>query len=402
MARRGTFYEIKKKFEDYDYIILGVGGVGKTTLSYELGKKVSGGSDEGTYIMTCGAENLPDHMGRVFGELDRTFEDFVEGVDYLCKHRDEYPDTKFVAIDSIDEWLRIVSDYVVREWNRTCEKAGKPEEKSKNLAGSYKGFNKGEKRAIDLMIKQIIKLKDAGYHLIYIGHTATRSASDNMQQVKFDQLTCSIPAQFYNAIKDKANLAVMCYFENEIVGIKEEKNPFNKKMEKKGTLVNKKRVMLFTDDSNTVDTKTHFEYIVNKADMSADNLIKAVEDAIAAKLAAPVGAHKSPEMVEMAMPTAESSSDDEETDETTNTTDIDNLDDLDPDTSDVDIDMDGADHAPTIEDLRTEVQGKLRTASAEVKKKAREILITEAADPEKIKLADATVETLNKILAVLD
>ena len=326
--------------------------------------------------MTCGAENLPDHMGRVFGELDRTFEDFVEGVDYLCKHRDEYPDTKFVAIDSIDEWLRIVSDYVVREWNRTCEKAGKPEEKSKNLAGSYKGFNKGEKRAIDLMIKQI----DAGYHLIYIGHTATRSASDNMQQVKFDQLTCSIPAQFYNAIKDKANLAVMCYFENEIVGIKEEKNPFNKKMEKKGTLVNKKRVMLFTDDSNTVDTKTHFEYIVNKADMSADNLIKAVEDAIAAKLAAPVGSHKSPEMVEMAMPAPESIPEDEDLDATTNASDID---DLDPDASDVDLDMDGADHAPTIEDLRAEIQGKLRTASAEVKKKAKEILITEAADPVK-------------------
>ena len=398
MARRGTFYEIKKKFEDYDYIILGVGGVGKTTLSYELGKKVSGGSDEGTYIMTCGAENLPDHMGRVFGELDRTFEDFVEGVDYLCKHRDEYPDTKFIAIDSIDEWLRIVSDYVVREWNRTCEKVGKPEEKSKNLAGSYKGFNKGDKRAIDLMIKQIIKLKDAGYHLIYVGHTATRSASDDMQQVKFDQLTCSIPAQFYTAIKDKANLAVMCYFENEIVGIKEEKNPFNKKMEKKGTLVNKKRVMLFTDNSNTVDTKTHFEYIVNKADMSADNLIKAVEDAIAATLAAPEGSHKSPEMVEMAMPAPEPSSD-EDLDTTANVSDTD---DLDPDTSDVDLDIDDEDTAPTIEDLRAEIQGKLRTASAEVKKKAKEILITEATDPEKIKLADATVETLKKILAILD
>lgn len=400
MARRGTFYEIKKKFEDYDYIILGVGGIGKTTLAYELGKRVSGGSDEGTYIMTCGAENLPDHMGRVFGELDRTFEDFVEGVDYLCKHRDEYPDTRFIAVDSIDEWLRIVSDYVVREWNRTCEKVGKPEEKSKNLAGSYKGFNKGEKRAIDLMIKQIIKLKDAGYHLIYIGHTATRSASDNMQQVKFDQLTCSIPAQFYNAIKDKANLAVMCYFENEIVGIKEEKNPFNKKMEKKGTLVNKKRVMLFTDDSNTVDTKTHFEYIVNKADMSADNLIKAVEDAIAAKLSAPVGAHKSPEMVEMAMPASEISSDDDF--DATPDADAPDIDDLDPDTSNVDLDMDGTDTAPTIEELRVEIQGKLRTASAEVKKKAREILITEAADPEKNKLVDATVETLNKILAILD
>lgn len=402
MARRGRICEMKRKFEDYDYIILGVGGVGKTTLAYELGKKITG-SDEGTFIITCGAENEPMHINGAFGETDRTFEELAECVKYLCEHKDEYPHTKFVAIDSIDEYVRIACDAVVREWNRICDKTGDTASKAKSVAQAYKGFQNGVDRAVDLIIKQIVKLKDAGYHLLYIGHTKVKSSTDVMQEnTKFDQLTCSVQPKFYTAIKDKANLAVMCYFENEIVGIREEKNPFNKKMEKKGTLVNKKRVMLFTDNSNTVDTKTHFEYIVNKADMSADNLIKAVEDAIAAKLAAPEGSHKSPEMVEMAMPAAESSSDDEETDATTNTTDIDNLDDLDPDTSDVDIDMDGADHAPTIEDLRAEVQGKLRTASAEVKKKAKEILITEAADPEKIKLADATIETLNKILAILD
>lgn len=399
MARRGTFYEIKKKFEDYDYIILGVGGIGKTTLAYELGKKVSGGSDEGTYIMTCGAENLPDHMGRVFGELDRTFEDFVEGVDYLCKHRDEYPDTKFVAIDSIDEWVRVCADAVVREWNRYCEKIGKSEDKSKNLAGSYKGFQKGEDRVVDLLIKQITKLKDAGYHLLYLGHTKLKSSIDIMQDnTRFDQLTCSVQPKFYNAIKDKANLAIMCYFENEIVGVKEEKNPFTKKMEKKGTLVNKKRVMLFTDDSNTVDTKTHFEYIVNKADMSADNLIKAVEDAITAKLAAPVGSHKSPEMVEMAMPAVDSSSDEIE-EETTKTEDVD----LDADdVLDSDVDIDGTESVKTVDELRADVQTALRSASAEVKKKAKEILITEAVDAEHTKLADASAETLNKILAILD
>lgn len=398
MARRGRICEMKRNFEDYDYVILGVGGIGKTTLAYELGKKITG-SDEGTFIITCGAENEPMHINGAFGETDRTFEEFVEGVDYLCKHREEYPNTKFVALDSADELVRITCDAVVREWNRICERTGDTASKAKSISQAYKGFQKGEDRAVDLIIKQIVKLKDAGYHLLYIGHTKVKSSTDVMQDnTKFDQLTCSVPPKFYNAIKDKANLAVMCYFENEIVGVKEEKNPFNKKMEKKGTLVNKKRVMLFTDDSNTVDTKTHFEYIVNKADMSADNLIKAVEDAIAAKLAAPVGSHKSPEMVEMAMPASEPSSD-EELDTTDNISDID---DIDPDTSDVDLDIDDEDTAPTIEDLRAEVQGKLRTASAEVKKKAKEILITEATDPEKIKLADATVETLNKILAILD
>lgn len=397
MARRGRICEMKRKFEDYDYIILGVGGVGKTTLAYELGKKITG-SDEGTFIITCGAENEPMHINGAFGETDRTFEELAECVKYLCEHKDEYPHTKFVAIDSIDEYVRIACDAVVREWNRICEKTGDTASKAKSVAQAYKGFQNGVDRAVDLIIKQIVKLKDAGYHLLYIGHTKVKSSTDVMQEnTKFDQLTCSVQPKFYTAIKDKANLAVMCYFENEIVGIREEKNPFNKKMEKKGTLVNKKRVMLFTDNSNTVDTKTHFEYIVNKADMSADNLIKAVEDAIAAKLAAPEGSHKSPEMVEMAMPAPEPSSD-EELDATANVSDID---DLDPDTSGVDLDMDGEDAAPTIEDLRAEVQGKLRTASAEVKKKAKEILITEAADPEKVKLADATVETLNKILAIL-
>lgn len=398
MARRGRICEMKRKFEDYDYVILGVGGVGKTTLAHEVGKKVSG-SNEGTFILTCGAENEPMHIDGVFGETEKTFEELVECVKYLCEHRDEYPHTRFVAIDSLDELVRITCDYVVREWNRLCDKANRPEDKCKSIAQSYKGFQKGEDRAVDLIIKQIVKLKDAGYHLLYIGHTKVKSSTDVMQDnTKFDQLTCSVQPKFYNAIKDKANLAVMCYFENEIVGVKEEKNPFNKKMEKKGTLVNKKRVMLFTDDSNTVDTKTHFEYIVNKADMSADNLIKAVEDAIAAKLAAPVGAHKSPEMVEMAMPASEPSSD-EDLDSTADTSGVD---DLDPDTSNVDLDMDDADTAPTIDNLRTEIQGKLRTASTELKKKVREILITEAADPEKIKLADATVETLNKIFAILD
>ena len=387
MARRGRICEMKRKFEDYDYIILGVGGVGKTTLAYELGKKITG-SDEGTFIITCGAENEPMHINGAFGETDRTFEELAECVKYLCEHKDEYPHTKFVAIDSIDEYVRIACDAVVREWNRICDKTGDTASKAKSVAQAYKGFQNGVDRAVDLIIKQIVKLKDAGYHLLYIGHTKVKSSTDVMQEnTKFDQLTCSVQPKFYTAIKDKANLAVMCYFENEIVGIREEKNPFNKKMEKKGTLVNKKRVMLFTDNSNTVDTKTHFEYIVNKADMSADNLINAVEDAIAAKLAAPEGSHKSPEMVEMAMPASEPVPGNEE--DGINTPD---LDDLDPDTSNVDLDMNDEDTAPTVEDLRAEVQGKLRTASAEVKKKAKEILITEATDPEKIKLADATVE----------
>ena len=49
-------------------------------------------------------------------------------------------------------------------------------------------------------------------------------------------------------------------------------------------LTDRKRVMVFADDDNAIDTKTHFEYIAHKIDLSAEGLIKAVEEAITIKL----------------------------------------------------------------------------------------------------------------------
>jgi hypothetical protein len=76
----------------------------------------------------------------------------------------------------------------------------------------------------------------------------------------------------------------MCYWENLVENIEEKKNAFTKKMDKVGELADRKRVMVFADDDNAIDTKTHFEYITSKIDLSAEGFIKAVEDAIAMKL----------------------------------------------------------------------------------------------------------------------
>ena len=52
MARKfGKTYEFSQKFEDYNYILLGVGGIGKTTTAVRVGKIITG-SDEGTFIIT--------------------------------------------------------------------------------------------------------------------------------------------------------------------------------------------------------------------------------------------------------------------------------------------------------------------------------------------------------------
>lgn len=282
MARKfGTINKMSEKFEDYSYIINGVGGIGKTSLVYQIGKIITG-SDEGTFIITCGGENKPKHIPGAFGDVAPDFKTFCAIVKELCDNKAEYPDTKFVAIDSLDEYARICENFVVAEWNAQCD----INERAKSIAQAYKGFQKGESRACDLMIQQVIKLQSAGYSILEIGHTKTKLKEDIISKVQFEQLTCNLDNKYYNALKDKVNLVAMCYWENVVENIEEKKNAFTKKMDKVGELADRKRVMVFADDDNAIDTKTHFEYITHKIDLSAEGFIKAVEDAIAMKLGA--------------------------------------------------------------------------------------------------------------------
>lgn len=281
MARKfGTINKMSEKFEDYSYIINGVGGIGKTSLVYQIGKIITG-SDEGTFIITCGGENKPKHIPGAFGDVAPDFKTFCAIVKELCDNKAEYPHTRFVAIDSLDEYARITDNAVVAEWNAQCD----INERVKSVAQAYKGFQKGETRACDLMIQQIMKLQEAGYSVLEIGHTKTKLKEDVISKVQFEQLTCNLDNKYYNALKDKVNLVAMCYWENVVENIEEKKNAFTKKMDKVGELTDRKRVMVFADDDNAIDTKTHFEYITHKIDLSAEGFIKAVEEAIAMKVA---------------------------------------------------------------------------------------------------------------------
>ena len=276
MARKfGRIYKLSKNFEDYSYIINGIGGIGKTTMVYEIGKLITG-SNEGTFIITCGVENKPKHIDDAFGDVAPDFKTFTDIVKELCENKAEYPDTKFVAIDSMDEFARITENYVVAEWNKTCD----INDRAKSIAQAYKGFQKGESRACDLMLTQIMKLQNAGYSLLLVGHTKTKLKEDVITKIQFEQLTCNLDNKYYNALKDKVNLVAMCYTENVVDNVEEKKNAFTKKMDKIGQLTDRKRVMVFADTENAVDCKSHFPYIVAKVDFGAANFIQAVRDAL--------------------------------------------------------------------------------------------------------------------------
>ena len=379
MAERkfGKVYKMSEKFEDYSYIINGVGGIGKTTLVYEIGKLVTG-SNEGTFIITCGGENKPKHIPDAFGDVAPDFKTFVAIVKELCTNKEAYPDTKFVAIDSLDEYARITENYVVAEWNASCDLA----DRAKSISQAYKGFQKGENRAVDLMIQQVMKLQDAGYSVLEIGHTKTKAKSDVITQVQFEQLTCNLDNKYYNALKDKVNLVAMCYFEHIIENVEEKKNAFTKKMDKVGDLVDRKRVMVFADDDNAIDTKTHFEYITHKIDLDAKGFVDAVEEAIKMKIDASNGKLPVPKPVHE--PIKEPVVVEE---------DIDDLDEDVFDSADLDEEV-----VVDIVAMRTEIRNKQKAASPELKKAAKEMIAANGGKLDEIE----DIEVLNRILEIYE
>ena len=398
MARKyGKIYRLSKNFEDYSYIINGIGGIGKTTMVYEIGKIITG-SNEGTFIITCGVENKPKHIDDAFGDVAPDFKTFTDIVKELCENKEEYPDTKFVAIDSMDEFARITENYVVSEWNKTCD----INDRAKSIAQAYKGFQNGESRACDLMLQQVMKLQTAGYSLLLVGHTRTKLREDVITKVQFEQLTCNLDNKYYNALKDKVNLVAMCYNENIVENIEEKKNAFTKKMNKVGQLTDRKRVMVFADTDNAIDCKTHFPYIVAKADFGAQNFIDAVRDALEEQSKHTSEASAIPTKTKKATPVNEPEPEIEEPDEepipepevTPEPVEEDNPP-FDVDEEVDDIFAEDEDEEPFDEDAVKEQIRKLhRTANPETKKLVKEILGAKIADVH-------DKETLNKALKAL-
>ena len=300
-----------------------------------------------------------------------------------------------MAFDTGDELVRLADAKTVKLYNRE-----NPSKQTRSIKASWGGYSAGEKYSANNLIKPTIsELNKAGFGVWVIAHTKLKTIKDkgSLDEDGYMQLTSNLGADYEGAFGDCLDV---CLTDRNT----EERGEGDKKKKYVTEMVRK----LYFRGTDTIDAGGRFadgsvpEYMVFDKPNMAKDFIKIVEDGIEGSKtnfssAHPTTTKKAPPVYRTETP--KPVSEDEDLDATANAPDAD---DLDPDTSGVNLDMDDEDTTPTIEDLRAEVQGKLRTASAEVKKKAKEILITEATDPEKIKLADATVETLNKILAILD
>lgn len=378
MARKyGQVAKISKNFYDYNYIITGVASIGKTHLVHHLGIAASN-SNEGTFIITCGREPKPTHIpNNPFYEHAVTFKDVLDIIKDVTENKNDYPNTKFIAFDSLDELYRIAEQYVITEWNNQC----KIDERAKSISQAYKGFQKGENRVCDLVVKVLGMIEDAGLHWIIISHTKNKTQTDMYSGVSFEQITSSVDAKYYNVVKDKANLVATCYYEKEIADIEEVRDAFSKKMKKKGNLISQKKIIVFLDDDNAIDCKSHFAYIEPKIDFSVENFIKAVTDAIERQATGSTIPTNTNNKIEESINTAKAENED----------------------SDIDLDIfeDEVTEEEIVnkEELMAEIRGLFSKADKDTKTRVKNELKSFGAS----KLDDSlTVEQLNTIKSILD
>lgn len=370
---------------------------GKTSLFRDVILEKYGDPSYGL-LVGCGAECGYKMLDGLNVTQVETWDDVVELKNWLISENGKEHHVKIVAFDTGDELTLLADAKTIRLSNRE-----NPQKPVRSIKAAMGGYTAGEKYSANNLIKPMIsELSKAGFGVWVIAHTKLKTIKDKgaLDEDGYMQLTSNLAADYEAAFGDCLDVCLTGIVDRDT----EERGTGDKKKKYVTEMVRK----LYFRGTDTIDAGGRFadgsvpEYMVFDKPNMAKDFIKVVEDGIEGSKTnfsstRPTTTKKAPPVyrAETPKPVAE----DEDLDATTDTA---GADDLDPDTSDVELDMDDADAVPTIEDLRAEIQGRLRTASTELKKKVRAVLITEAADPEKIKLADATIETLNKILAILD
>lgn len=272
--------------------LLGEPGIGKTTTIYQMAEKEFG--EDGYLLLDVGSEWGSEYINGVVAEQTETFKKFMEVTNDIIKNKDtEYPNLKVVIIDTIDSLFEIGEPYLVKLYNQEHmgEKSFIP---AKTINAAEGGFMHGQDRLIEIVINQLIKLRKAGVGFWYTGHVKRRSNDDAFSGESYDMITTNMSQRYFAAIRNKSHAIGIAYIDRTLT--KQEigkENPVTKEKKTITRVVSESRKVKFRDDSYTADSKSRLEYIVDEVSLSADEILKALKDAITSG-SAPTKAKKLP------------------------------------------------------------------------------------------------------------
>jgi len=290
MAKFGKKNHVNLNPLNYNICLLGESKVGKTTLLYEVCKKLVG--EDGYMFLEIGMERGADAIEGInhincpewnmeYDELTNSAGFYDVCQDIIDNKTTDYPDLKVLLWDTFDQLITVSEQESVRLWNKYCRETGHPEKCCKTVNGAWGGFGKGEKKAMELMFNMMAELKKVGVSTIVIGHVKTKDITDVVSGETYQTLTSDQQQNYFNALKKNLHFLGLAYIDREIVKEKTgKKNIVTGKEEIVNKVSTEVRKIKFRDDNYAVDSGSRFANIVPEIEMNADAFIQALTDAI--------------------------------------------------------------------------------------------------------------------------
>ena len=291
MGKFGKRNNVNLDILSYNIMLLGESGAGKTTLINDVCTKYTGNPDA-VLFLEIGSERGADAISGInyinCPEWDMDYDEFDNAAGFATVCEDiienkstDYPELRAVVWDTLDQLINICEAEVIRMWNRECRAAGHPEKAAKTINGCYSGYGRGEKKAIELMIDIMNRLRRIGVATIIIGHVKTKQIEDVLTGQSYQILTSDQQQNYFNAIRKNLHFLGLLYIDRQLAAEKTGKKTFGtNKDETVNRVVGETRRIRFRDDGAVVDCKSRFADIVPEIDCDADQFIKALTDAI--------------------------------------------------------------------------------------------------------------------------
>ena len=387
MGKYGKRNTVSHNITDYNIAILGLAGIGKTTLMVETCEKLVG--EDGYIIFNMGKEDGISCIDGAIYENIETWKKFDEVTKDITKNKTtDYPELKIVVIDTIDQLFDIVEPEVIRRYNqeKMGEKGFKP---VTSINAAYGGFGSGLDKAIELVLDKIWELKKAGLAVWMCGHTKNKDIIDPLTDQTYTTISANLSQKYFNAIKTKMHIVGMAVIDRDIITESTgRKNVVTHQDITRNKIVSEARKIIFRDDNYGVDSKSRFSHIVDEIPLDSDAFIKAIQDAIYQE-------EKNPTVKSTKTISEEKKPSPAHVEEEPVSEPVLEEPDLDDNEPDLDVEEEtpfATEDTRTDDEIRAEVNASYKKADTETKKKVKEIISSYG------KLVDVDREGLLEIL----
>ena len=212
--------EVALTLEDYTLLLLGEPKSGKTSLFANLVEEFYQDSTKGLLIpfekgyrainnVQVFPHTIMDDM-IIDGSTEYGWDVFCDLVQELVETKEENG-IKILCIDTIDEFLEVASTAVMRA---SFKHNGKI---SKSLNDAFGGYGNGAKKLGQMVKEQVERLKNAGYGIVFTGHTKYKTIKTKMTDDEYSVLGSNLNENLFAIIANSVDIIAMITIERDIV-----------------------------------------------------------------------------------------------------------------------------------------------------------------------------------------